>query len=408
MKLSMERKYARLLVRRGVNLQKGQMLVIRASTEIYPFVELLVKEGYLAGAKSVEVDWNNQANTKAAYKYRSVTNLSKIPNWELERFKYRADKLPAMISLVSNDPDGLKGMDPMKMMKVRQKTWPILKPINDQMENRYQWLVAAVPGKKWAKKMFPNDRVGVAVQKLWKCIYETCLVTADNDPLAAWDQKNADMAAKCKKLNDYRFDYLEYKNAIGTDFRCELMPKSNWCAGGESTLGGVFFNPNMPTEEVFTTPMKGKCEGKLVASMPLSYMGNLIEDFYIEYKDGKAVNWDAKKGKEVLDSILNSDDGAKMLGELALVPYDSPISNQKLMYFNTLFDENASCHAAIGMGYTSCVDGFENLTKEEMNEMGVNDSQVHVDFMIGTSDLSITGYKNGKAVPIFRNGNWVI
>ena len=337
-----------------------------------------------------------------------MKNLSEFANWQLEKLKYRAEELPAFLSLVSGDPDGMKGMDMDKLRRVRANTYPIVKPFNDQMENRYQWCVAAVPGKKWAKKMFPDKTPAAAVRQLWNCIFETCLVDAGNDPLAAWDRKNTDMAERCRLLNGYRFDYLEYKSANGTDFRCKLMPKSNWCAGGESTLQGVFFNPNMPTEEVFTTPMKGQCDGRLVASMPLSYQGNLIEDFYIDFEDGKAVFWDARVGKEALDSILNADKGSKMLGELALVPYDSPISNQRILYYSTLFDENARCHVAVGNGYTSCVDGFENLTKEEMNEMGVNESQVHVDFMIGTADLSITGYKDGKAIPIFRNGNWVI
>ncbi len=408
MRLSRERKYARLLVRRGINLQKGQRVVIRATTEIYPFVEKLVREAYLAGAKSVEVDWSNQAITKYAYRYRSVTNLAEIPEWAIAKQKYRSEELPAMISLTSADPDGLKGMSPDKMRRVRMKTYTIMKPFIDAMENKYQWLVAAVPGKKWAKKMFPDETPAAAVKKLWECIFETCLVTKDNDPLAEWDRKNAEMAKRCELMNSYRFDYLEYKNSIGTNFKCWLMPLSNWCAGGESTLGGVYFNPNMPTEEVFTSPMKGKCEGRLVASMPLSFSGNLIEDFYIDFEDGKAVFWDARKGKSVLDSILNSDEGSKMLGELALVPYDSPISNQKILYYNTLFDENARCHVAIGRGFTNCVEGFENMTQEQLKDMGVNDSQLHVDFMIGTDDLSITGYKDGKAVPIFRDGNWVI
>ena len=408
MKLSRERKYARLLVRRGVNIQKKQRLVIRASTEIAPFVEILVAEAYKAGARSVEVDWANQAVTKAHYRYCSVKELSDFTDWQLAKLKYRSEELPAFLSLISADPDGMKGMDMDKMRRVRANTYPIVKPFNDAMENRYQWCVAAVPGKKWAKKMFPNEKPAAAVRKLWECIFETCLVDKDNDPLEAWDQKNKAMAERCRLLNGYRFDYLEYKSANGTSFRCHLMPQSNWCAGGETTLQGAFFNPNMPTEEVFTTPMKGKCEGRLVASMPLSYQGNLIEDFYIDYEDGKAVFWDARVGKPVLDSILNSDEGSKMLGELALVPFDSPISNQHLLYYNTLFDENASCHVAIGRGYTSCVDGFENRTQEEMREMGVNESQVHVDFMIGTADLSITGYKDGKAIPIFRNGNWVL
>ena len=408
MKKSMQHKYARLLVRKGVNIRKGQTLIVRADTEVYPFVEILADEAYKAGAGNVVIEWSNQVLTRLEYRHRSVTALSKIPDWEKSKMAYDAETLPATMRLYSADPDGLKGLNADKLRKVRGKRFPILKPFREQMENRYQWLVAAVPGKAWAKKMFPGERTSVAVEKLWNAIFETCLVTEDNDPLAAWDEKNRLMAEKCKTLNAYHFDYLEYKNSLGTDFRCYLMPESVWCAGGETTLGGVFFNPNLPTEEVFTTPKKGMCEGRLVASMPLSYQGSLIDKFYIDYKDGKAVHWDAEKGKEILDSILNADEGAKMLGELALVPYDSPISNQNLLYYCTLFDENASCHAAIGHGYTVCVEGYENRTKQEMTDLGVNDSQVHVDFMIGTADLSITGYKDGKKVELFRDGNWVI
>ncbi len=408
MKKTLQHKYAKLLVKTGVNIQKGQTLVVRADTEVYPFVEILADEAYKAGAGNVVIEWSNQALTRLEYRHRSVTALSTIEDWEKSKLEHDAKTLPATMRLYAADPDGLKGINADKMRKVRGKRFPILKPYREQMENRYQWLVAAVPGKKWAQKMFPGERAGAATEKLWNAIFETCMVTEDNDPIALWAEKNRVMAEKCKKLNAYRFDYLEYKNSLGTDFRCTLMPKSNWCAGGETTLGGVYFNPNMPTEEVFTTPMKGKCDGRLVASMPLSYQGSLIDGFYIDYKDGKAVNWDAKVGKATLDSILNSDDGAKMLGELALVPYDSPISNQKLLYYCTLFDENASCHVAIGHGYTSCVDGFETLTNEEMHEMGVNDSQVHVDFMIGTPDLSIVGWKDGKPTKLFENGNWAI
>ena len=408
MKKSLQRKYARLLVKTGVNIQKGQTLVVRADTEVYPFVEILADEAYKAGAGNVVIEWSDQKLTRLEYRYRSVKALSTIEDWEKSKLAHDAKTLPATMRLYAADPDGLKGINADKMRKVRGNRFPVLKPFREEMENRYQWLVAAVPGKKWAQKMFPGERTNAAVEKLWNAIFETCMVTEDNDPIALWAEKNRTMAEKCKLLNDYRFDYLEYKNSLGTDFRCTLMPKSNWCAGGETTLGGVYFNPNMPTEEVFTTPMKGKCDGRLVASMPLSYQGSLIDGFYIDYKDGKAVNWDARVGKATLDSILNSDDGARMLGELALVPYDSPISNQKLLYYCTLFDENASCHVAIGHGYTSCVDGFESLTNDEMHEMGVNDSQVHVDFMIGTPDLSVTGWKDGKPTKLFENGNWVI
>lgn len=408
MNKTMQRKYARLLVRAGVNVQKGQTLIVRAQTESYPFVELLADEAYKAGAGDVQIEWSNQTLNRLDYRHRTLKSLSEVHPWQEAKMKEEAERLPAAIRLYSEDPDGLRGINQEKLKKVRQKRYPILRPYQEQMENNYQWLVAAVPGKAWAKKMFPELRASAAVEKLWEAIFEACLVTRDNDPIAAWEEKDRLMEERCRVLNAYRFDYLEYKNSLGTDFRCHLMPGSLWCAGGEKTLSGVFFNPNMPTEEVFTTPRKGKCEGRLVASMPLSYQGVLIEDFYIDYQDGKAVAWDARIGKQALDGILQSDEGAKMLGELALVPVNSPISKQGLLYYCTLFDENASCHVAIGRGYTNCVEGFESLSREELSEMGVNDSQVHVDFMVGTPDLTVTGWKDGKPTPIFVNGDWAL
>ena len=215
------------------------------------------------------------------------------------------------------------------------------------------------------------------------------------------ETKNAAFAARCEKLNAKHFDYLEYKSANGTDFRCSLMESSLWCGGGEYCENGIYFNPNMPTEEIFTTPKKGCCEGRLVAAMPLSLRGTLVEDFYIDFKDGKAVNWHAEKGGEALTKLIETDEGSRMLGELALVPKDSPIAKSGLLFYNTLFDENASCHVALGSGYTSCVKDYT-----EMREEGVNDSMVHVDFMVGAQDLCITGYKDGKATPVFINGSW--
>lgn len=408
MNKTMQRKYARLLVRTGVNVQKGQMLIVRAGTEIDSFVELLVEEAYRAGAGEVRVEWENQMLTKLDYRHRTLRSLSTVTAWQEAKLKEQAETLPALVRLVSDDPDGLRGVNAEKLQKVRQNRYPILKPYQDQMDNRHQWLVAAVPGKAWAKKMFPSLRPAAAVEKLWQAILETCLVTPENDPLAAWEAKDREMEERCRVLNACRFDSLEYHSGLGTDFRCDLMPRSLWCAGADQTLNGVCFNPNMPTEEVFTTPWKGRCEGRLVASMPLSYQGTLIEDFWIEYRDGRAVNWDARTGKEALDGILRSDDGSLMLGELALVPVDSPISRQKLLYYSTLFDENASCHVAIGRGYTACVEGFADMTGEELHALGVNESQVHVDFMIGTPDLSVIGWKDGKATPIFQNGTWAL
>lgn len=404
MKKSLIKKYAELLVRRGVNLQKGQTLRIVSDVEAADFVKILVEQGYRAGASNVYVDWSCQEITRLGYRHRGIKSLCDIPEWRVEKLKYESGLLPAAIHVDCEDPDGLRGINQEKLSKATIAAGKKFKPIRDEMENKYQWLVAAYPGKKWAKKMFPGERASAAVEKLWKAILDTCLVDENSDAIANWDKKNADFAARCDWLNGKKFDYLEYKSSNGTDFRCSLMPQSTWCGGGETSLPGVYFNPNMPTEEIFTTPLKGSCEGRLVSTMPLSLRGTLVENFYIDFKDGKAVSWHAEKGEEALTKLIHTDEGSCMLGELALVPKDSPISQSGLLFYNTLFDENASCHVALGMGYTSCVEGFESLTMAEMHEMGVNDSMVHVDFMIGAEDLCITGYKNGRATPIFVNG----
>lgn len=406
MKKSLQRKYAKLLVKQGINVQKGQQVNISADVESAEFVAILAEEAYRAGAGEVRVDWSMTQLTKLAYRHQTVKRLCEVPDWYVEKAKHDSEILPARIALLSQDPDGLAGVNQEKLAKASISISKKIKPYRDAMDNKHQWLVCAVPGKAWAKKMFPNDRTSVAVEKLWKAILSTVDCNEENDAIAAWDEKNKNFREKCDWLNEQQFDYLHYKSANGTDFKCELMKESVWCGGGENTLSGVFYNPNMPTEEIFTTPMKGKCSGRLVSAMPLSVRGTLIENFYIDFEDGRAVAWHAEKGEAALGKIITTDEGSRMLGELALVPKDSAIAESGLLYYNTLFDENASCHVALGMGYTGCVKGFENMTLEELHALGVNDSMIHVDFMIGSKDLCITGYKDGKATPIFVDGKW--
>ena len=406
MKKSLQRKYAKLLIKQGVNIQKGQQLNILADVEAAEFATILAEEAYRAGAGKVQMDWSCMEITKLSYRHRTIKSLCDVPSWQVEKAKQESEILPALIRLISEDPDGLAKANPEKISRASIATSKLIKPYRDAMDNKHQWLVCAIPGKAWAKKVFPGERTSVAVEKLWNAILSTVMCDEETDCIAAWDNKNKAFGERCKWLNDKQFDYLHYTSANGTDFKCELMKESVWCGGGESTLGGVYYNPNMPTEEIFTTPAKGKCSGRLVSSMPLSSRGTLIENFYIDFEDGKAVRWDAEKGKEALGKLITTDEGSCMLGELALVPTDSPISQSGLLYYNTLFDENASCHVAIGSGYTGCVKGFENMTLDQLYELGVNDSMIHVDFMIGTDDMCITGYKDGKATPIFVNGKW--
>ena len=406
MNKTMQKKYARLIARVGANIKKGQPVRIYCEADQHEFVTILVAECYKAGASRVEVDWAFQAVTKLNYKYRTLKSLSEVPAWQEERLKLMVEEVPCRIYIESEDPYGLAGVNREKMQKSQMARYKITKKYSDALENKDQWCIAAVPSYAWAKRVFPNETKTKAYNMLWDAILQTVYVTKDNDPEEAWKNHNADLKKRTAYLNDKKFDYLHYKSANGTDFKAWLIPESHWCGGGETTLSGNFFNPNLPAEEVFISPKKGYAEGKVVSTKPLSWQSQIIDDFYITFKDGKAVEWDAKVGKDLLDKMLTMDEGAKYLGELALIPHDSPIANTGILFYNTLFDENASCHVALGRGFCDTVDGFEDKSLEECQALGVNDSMIHVDFMIGASDLEITGYKDGVAYPVFKNGNW--
>ena len=409
MKKTILRKYARLAVRKGVNLKKGQGCAIYAQVEQHEFAEMVAEEAYRAGAKWVQVFWQDQAVRKLDLRHQTVTQLSRVEEWEKVQQQMFVDQLPARIHISSEDPDGLKGVSVPKMQKAQAARSTVLRPYRKAIDNKHQWTIIAVPSKKWAKKVFPGVRASVAEEKLWEAILQTVRVTPDNDPEAAWDQHNATLQEKSGKLNALDLDYLHYTAPNGTDFKCWLIPGAKWEGGGATILDGTFYNPNMPTEEVFTSPLKGKCEGTLVSTMPLSYQGNLIDQFSITFENGRAVSCQAERGQELLEKMLHMDEGASMLGELALVPHDSPVSNTGILFYNSLFDENAACHVALGFGFPECVEGFESMTDQELQEKGVNDSIIHVDFMIGSKDMDITGYtRDGKAVQIFKNGNWAI
>ena len=400
------KKYAHLIARVGANIKKGQPVRIIAEADQFEFINLLVTECYKLGASRVDVEWTYQPITKTDYKYRTLKSLSEVPAWKEEKLKLMVEEVPCRIFIESEDPDGLKGVNREKMQKSQMARYKVTKKYSDALENKDQWTIAAVPSYAWAKKVFPNETKRNAYNKLWDAILETVYVTKDNDPVKEWDNHNKNLKERTKWLNEKKFDYIEYKSSNGTDFRADLIPEAHWCGGGEETLSGNFFNPNLPTQEVFTSPKKGFAEGTLVSTKPLSYQGQLIEDFKITFKDGKAVSWEARENKDLLDKMLSMDEGAPYLGELALIPQDSPIANTGILFYNTLFDENASCHVALGRGFCDTIDDFQNKTLEECQALGVNDSMIHVDFMIGAEDLAITGYKNGKAYPIFKNGNW--
>ncbi len=406
MKKTRLRAYARLIARVGVNIQKGQNVIISCDLDQPKFVEMLVDECYKAGAGKVKVEFAYQPLQKLHVRHQSVTSLSRVEEWEKARLQHYVETLPCEIYLDSEDPDGLKGINQKKMAKAGQKRYPIVKPYYDQMENKYQWCIAAVPGAAWAKKLFPELPKGRAIEKLWEAILYTSRVT--EDPMAAWEAHDKDLADRCAYLNSLGIAELRYRGDNGTDLKVGLIPEGEFKGRGDRTKdSGVFFNPNIPTEECFISPMRGVAEGVVYASKPLSYNGQLIDRFWIRFHEGKAVQWHADVNNEALTHIITMDEGSAYLGECALVPYDSPIQNSGLLFYNTLFDENAACHLALGMGFADTIGGFESMTLEECRALGVNDSMIHVDFMIGTADLAIDAItRDGRTVPVFRDGNW--
>ncbi len=407
MKKTTLRKYARLIAQCGVNVQKGQEVFITAGLDQPDFVKMVAEECYKLGATRVVVDFDYQPLTKLHVKYCSLETLGGLTNYQKARFEHYVEKLPCRIYLESDDPDGLKGINQHKMLRAQQMRYPLIKGYRDEMENKYQWCIAAVPGPAWAKKLFPDTTKRQAMEKLWDAILATSRVTEYGDPVDAWDRHNADLMSRCKYLNSLGIEKLHYTSSNGTDLTVGMIPEAVFKGGGDLSLQGIFFNPNIPTEECFISPMRGKAEGKVVATMPLSRDGQLIENFWIRFHNGRAVEWEAEKNDQLLTNIINSDDGAGYLGECALVPFNSPIRESGLLFYNTLFDENAACHLALGAGFVDTIRDFQHKSLEECRKLGINDSMVHVDFMIGSEDMSIDAVtRDGKTVPIFRNGTW--
>ena len=410
MKKTILRNYARLIAEKGVNVQKGQEVIITASVEQPEFTMMVAEECYRLGAAKVTVDWSYQPLGKLNYKKRSLKTLSTVENWEVEKLRRQCETLPATIYLDSDDPDGMKGVDQKKISKSSQARYKITKPYRDKMENRKQWCIAAMPGEKWAKKVFPGERKSVAMEKLWEAILYTSRVDLNGgDPVEAWNAHNAELAKRCAYLNSLDIESLHYESSNGTDFTVGLLENTVFMGGAETTLGSnIVYNPNIPSEEIFISPKKGVAEGVVYASKPLSYRGQMIENFHIRFENGKAVEVRAEKGEELLREMIAMDEGAAYLGECALVPVNSPINESGILFYDTLFDENAACHLALGAGFTNVIRNYEELTIEECYERGINDSMIHVDFMIGTDDLSITAKtRSGKTVQIFKNGRFV-
>ena len=405
MKKTRLRSYAKLIAKMGCNVQKGQDVFVTAGIEQPEFTAMVVDELYKAGARKVFVDMSYQPLEKIHVRGRSVKSLGTVESFEEEKLKYMAEKLPIRLFLTSEDPDGLKGMNTAKLVKGQQARYPIVKPYRDAIEGKHQWCIAGVPGAAWAKKVFPGEPKGRAIEKLWEAILQTARV--DDDPIAAWEAHNKDLHDRCAYLNSLGIDTLEYKASNGTHLTVGMIPEARFAGGNDTTNKGVPYNPNMPTEECFISPMKGKAEGIVYSSKPLSYQGQLIENFWFKFENGKVVDAHAEQNDELLQKMLNMDEGARYLGECALVPFDSPINQTGLLFYNTLFDENACCHLALGMGFPDTIEDHHNKTLEECRALGINDSMIHEDFMIGTADLEILAHcRDGKTVQIFKDGTW--
>jgi aminopeptidase len=405
MELTRLRKFANLTVRRGVNVKPGQDVIIHAELDQPEFITMVVEEAYAAGARSVRVKWTHQPISRVHALMMKEDVMSEIPEWQHAEMAHLVKTLPAQIHIRSVDPDGMKGVDQQKLTNVSKITTPQMLKYREQMDNQFQWTIIGVPSVKWSEKVFPKLKGAAAVEAMWEAILKATRVS--DDPLATWDQHNATLQQRSQQLDAMNLDYLHFQSSNGTDFKIWMIPEARWLGGGEKLIDGHFYNPNMPTEEVFITPKAGKAEGKVVASKPLSYQGELIEDFSVTFAGGKVVKVEAKKNQKLLEQLVSMDEGASRIGELALVPFDSPIQQSGLLFFNTLFDENASCHIALGRAYVNSIRGYANMTPQQLTDIGCNRSMIHVDFMIGSQDLTITGSdRQGKKIAIFEKGNW--
>lgn len=405
----MYEKMAELAVRKGVNIQPGQMLVLSASIRDAAFAKLCVRKAYEAGASAVTVRWDDQELSKLHYTYMSFEELQEIPDWQYDREKYEQERGAAYLRILSDKPGGMKDVDPAKMNAAQQAYYTKMGDLlGYRMNNIGQWCIIGIPSAEWAKVVFPDMEADEASEKLAKAIFDVTRVREDNDPVQEWEEHNNELIRHAGQLTDYQFSSLHFTSGLGTDLTVELVKDHVWVGGGCTTPQGVFFIPNMPTEEVFCMPLKTGVNGIVYASKPLSYMGKVIEDFWFRFENGKVVDYDAKKEKEALKTLLEFDEGSSYLGEVALVPYDSPISKSGILFFNTLYDENAACHLALGRAYPENLQGGTEMSPEELEAYGSNQSMEHEDFMFGTSDLNVDGIQeDGTVIPVFRNGNFV-
>lgn len=399
-------KYAALAVEIGVNLQKGQPLFISAPIHALDFVQKVTKKAYEVGASDVQYDWTDDSLTRMKFNIAPDETFKSFPQWKARGREEMAEKNTAFLSITASDPDLLKGVDPERIANATKSSGEAMKTFRKYiMSDKISWSIVAIPSIAWADKVFPDLDKEERIDALWEAIFAATRADQD-DPVTAWKEHVAILDEKAKYLNDEHFHALHY-TAPGTDLTVELPEKHIWVSAGSHNEQGTLFIANMPTEEVFTTPVQKGVNGIVTNTKPLSYSGNLIDNFKLTFKEGKIVDFEAETGYEALKRLIETDEGSHYLGEMALVPDDSPISNSGHIFFNTLFDENASNHLAIGSSYSFCIEGGKTMDTDQLAKEGLNDSITHVDFMIGSKDMNIDGItQDGEKKPLFREGNW--
>lgn len=401
------KKYAELVIKSGINVQDNQILIINSPIECAEFTRMLSEIAYKSGAREVQIVWNDGVSSRIKYLYGKDEIFDEFPEWSKQMLVSYAKNGAAFLSVFSEDPELMKGISSERIARASKARGKALVEYYERvMSDKNSWCVVSIPTEAWAKKVFADSDRDEAVEKLWEAIFKTTRAT-EKDPVAAWEEHKRNLKKRIEILHSYKLKYLIYKNSIGTDLKIELPKDHIWIGASSTNENGVEFIPNIPTEEIFTLPLKNGVNGKVVSTKPLNLNGNLVENFSFTFKDGRIIDSAAEKGYDVLKELIDTDEGSHYLGEVALVPYDSPISNSKILFYNTLFDENAACHLAIGKAYPTCLKNGDNMTNEELEKAGVNNSLQHEDFMIGSQDLNITGItEDGKEIKIFENGNF--
>ena len=406
--MNYKEKFAEVIVEFGLNLQKDQILYIKTPVEAYPLAREVAKVAYVKGAKKVIISYSDSYVNKAYYMHASTSTLEEVEDYIVEEYKYLVENNACMLSIASPIPNVMDGVD---ASKIKISSIASLKKVGFfreyTMANKCQWCVVAWPNEEWARQVFGD--IPDPYNKLFDAIMKASRISESGNPLEEWKKHTNELEKHKDILNKYRFKTLKFKNTLGTDLSIDLVEDHIWGGGCEISQRGIKFSPNMPTEEVFTMPHSHGVNGRVVATKPLNYQGKLIEDFYLDFKDGAVVSYGALKEEATLKALLETDEGSIRLGEVALISYDSPISNMNILFYNTLFDENASCHLALGNAYTMNIKDGYTLSKDELKQKGYNSSMIHVDFMFGSKDMSVIGVlDNNKEVTIFKKGNFVI